>query len=85
MKPGISKAKAVDGGHKMPDFCDIASEAEAQYIAAALSVVPTSAGRGPIWREGKAYCRECGNLIAAARVKALPNTELCIECARERE
>ncbi len=30
-------------------------------------------------------CEECGELIAKARLQALPYTKHCIKCARERE
>lgn len=30
-------------------------------------------------------CEECGDPIGAGRLKALPNTKICIECATERE
>ena len=69
----------------MADICDLASEAEAQHLAAALSVATATAGRGPIWQGGKAYCRECGEAIAEARVTSVPYAELCIDCAREKE
>jgi len=69
----------------MPDFCDLASETEAQHLAAALSGATALAGRGPIWQGGKAYCRACGEEIAEARVKAVPKAELCIDCARGME
>lgn len=69
----------------MPDIIDRANDTAAQHIAAALSAHKPAAGRGPVWRNGKAYCRECGGEVAEARVKALPEAEICIDCAREAE
>ncbi len=31
------------------------------------------------------YCEECGEPISPARLRAVPNTTLCIDCAEELE
>ncbi|MDR2892990.1 MAG: TraR/DksA C4-type zinc finger protein [Deltaproteobacteria bacterium] len=69
----------------MSDFADEATAISEQFTAAALLARKKAAGRGPIWEGGKAFCRACGEEIAAARVKALPDAELCIDCALEAE
>lgn len=82
----------------MPDFCDRAAEQTALHLAAVLSARQMAAGRGPVWRiAGKEvfgndisriarpFCRVCGEEIPAARVRALPGVETCVECAREAE
>ena len=69
----------------MPDICDLASESEAQHLASALSAATAILGRGPVWVGEVPHCRACGEEIAVARIKALPNTELCIECALDAE
>ena len=35
--------------------------------------------------EGTEYCEECGELIPAARRKALPGTRTCVPCQSERD
>lgn len=40
---------------------------------------------GPLWRKGIPYCRNCLSRIPIRRVRALPKTSLCIECAEELE
>ena len=35
--------------------------------------------------DGVRLCDECGEPIPAKRLKALPNTRLCVECAEDQE
>lgn len=70
----------------MADVCDRASATESLNLAAALSgVTSRQMGRGPLWVEGVPHCRGCEGLISPVRVKALPDVELCIECAKDAE
>jgi len=40
---------------------------------------------GPVWRDGVACCRECGDPIPPRRMEALPGVGLCLACQKERE
>ena len=66
------------------DFCDIASEIEAQHLADSLA----AAGRrqpdpGPYYVNGVAHCRCCLEPIPVARLRAIPGVGLCVECAED--
>lgn len=65
----------------MADVCDMASEAEAQFLTAARSRAGTSKGPGPVWIDGAPCCRKCGGEIPARRVESVPDSGLCIDCA----
>ena len=66
----------------MADFCDLASATEALHREAALSRAKTkSEGQGPVWIDGEAHCRECGEEIPKRRMQAVPGVGLCVECA----
>ena len=70
----------------MPDIVDFAQDLETRERAAALSAVRASLdGPGPLWIGEKPTCRECGESIPFPRVKAMPGTGFCIECAKEAE
>ena len=61
----------------MADEGDKASKEEAVCRRVSLSNIPDyTVGIG------SAVCLDCGELIPAARKKAVPNTTLCIDCAR---
>lgn len=70
----------------MPDFCDLAADAERRLreaeISAALHRRP-GPGPGPEWIDGKPCCRECGEDIPRARLDAIPGCGLCVACAEE--
>ena len=38
---------------------------------------------GPEWIDGKPCCRECGEPIPEARLKAIPGVGLCLSCQQE--
>lgn len=38
---------------------------------------------GPDWHNGVPCCRECGAAIPQRRLKAMPGTGLCVDCAEE--
>ena len=40
---------------------------------------------GPEWIDGKPCCRECGDPIPEARLKAIPGVGLCLACQEEWE
>ena len=40
---------------------------------------------GPEWIDGKPCCRECGEPIPEARLKAIPGVGLCLVCQEEWE
>lgn len=71
----------------MVDIFDQASDYEARDREAAISAARNrlASGPGPEWIDGKPCCRECGEVIPEARVKALPGCGLCRECAEEME
>lgn len=59
------------------DDIDRAQEREQELRDDALSHVRRKL-RGK--DQGAAKCRECGDRIPAARHKAMPGTELCVDC-----
>ena len=66
------------------DFVDAAQVAEAQALDAALNAAllrPAGIGEGPAWYGGVPHCRECDTVIPQARLKAVPGTSLCVDCA----
>lgn len=40
---------------------------------------------GPEWINGEPCCRECGEPIPPARMRAIPGVGLCLACQEERE
>lgn len=69
----------------MADVCDCAANTTSLYLSVALSAVKKQTGRGPIWLDAMPTCRGCGETIGNERLKAMPDVELCIECAWEKE
>jgi phage/conjugal plasmid C-4 type zinc finger TraR family protein len=64
----------------------MAQEITALDNAAALArVVNRLPGRGPVYVDGVACCRDCGEPIPAARLAALPDAERCAECQQDFE
>lgn len=65
------------------DVCDDAQRSEALEIRAAVSQVVHRAQErdpGPDWSDGQPHCRECGEVIPARRLAAVPGTGLCVLC-----
>jgi len=52
---------------------------------ALLRVVNRLPGLGPVYVDGVACCRECGEPIPAARLAAPPDAERCAECQQDFE
>lgn len=68
------------------DMFDQAQELERLDREAALRKARAMAdSEGPEWIDGVACCRECGEAIPEARLKALPGAGLCRACQEERE
>ena len=70
----------------MPDIADQAQTEESyERDVAILAALHRPAGceDGPDWIQGIPYCRECGEPIPIKRIKAMPGTGLCVECASE--
>lgn len=68
----------------MPDIVDMAQSGEHREREAAISVAlipPAGSGSPPVYHDGKPHCRECDEVIPAARLKAVPNTGFCVNCA----
>lgn len=40
---------------------------------------------GPEWIDGKPCCRECGDPIPEARLKAIPGVGMCLSCQQDWE
>lgn len=66
------------------DVFDQATELERLDRESALQHAAASVYReGPEWIDGHACCRECGEPIPEARLKAIPGVGLCISCQEE--
>lgn len=66
------------------DLYDTAQDYEARSLAAAISVAlmpPAGTEEGPYWHEGRPHCRWCHTVIPERRIRVLPGTGLCIDCA----
>ena len=66
------------------DLYDSAQDYEARSRAAAISealIPPAGMEEGPYWLEGNAHCRWCESIIPERRLRAVPGTGLCVECA----
>ena len=59
-------------------FCMVRNEVERLKIESEKS-------KGPLWINGVPLCRECNEPISLERIKILPHTSLCINCAEEFE
>jgi len=68
------------------DMFDQASELERMERESALLRARTSTSHeGPEWIDGQPCCRECGEPIPAARLRAIPGVGLCLGCQEDRE
>jgi phage/conjugal plasmid C-4 type zinc finger TraR family protein len=66
----------------MTDIYDRATEIEEREREASIERVRSAAAGG---RVVTLTCLECGSPIAPARVRAVPGTTTCIDCATELE
>lgn len=70
----------------MADEADMAQDITALDNATAVArVVNRLPGLGPVYVDGKACCRECGEPIPAARRAAVPDAGRCAECQQDFE
>lgn len=70
----------------MADEADMAQEIIVLDNTTALArVINRRRGRGPVYVDGVACCRECGEPIPAARLAAAPDAECCVECQKDFE
>lgn len=70
----------------MSDAIDEAQHLEALHRDSSLaSAKDQERGPGPIIIDGVACCAECEDPIPLARLKAVPDTGLCVKCQDERE
>ena len=68
----------------MADIIDQAQASESLEREAAISAACASLdGPGPHWIGDTPFCRECGESIPRARVKAVPGSPHCVDCAEE--
>ena len=68
------------------DVFDQATELERMERESALRLASRSIfDEGPEWIDGKPCCRECGEPIPEARLKAIPGVGLCRNCQEEWE
>lgn len=68
------------------DIFDQATELERMDRESALRRVQHAMYQeGPEWIDGEPCCRECGEPIPPARIKAIPGVGLCLSCQEERE
>lgn len=68
----------------MADIIDLAQPQEQMEVEAALRAAlapPAGSDMYPLWEDGVPYCRMCEEVIPTARLKAIPNTGLCVSCA----
>ena len=68
----------------MADTADQAYKAEEAEIEDAIAEAlepPAGCEAGPDWVGGEPHCRRCGTVIPEARLKAVPCTGLCVNCA----
>lgn len=70
----------------MADIIDQAQAQESREREAAISAARAAlTGPGPHWIGDTPFCRDCGDPIPLARVKAIPGTPHCVECAAAAE
>lgn len=70
----------------MADEVDLSQDVITLANASALArVVNRAPGLGPVYVDGVARCRECGEVIPAARLAVLPDAERCAECQADFE
>lgn len=68
----------------MADLADQAYEEEEKELDEAVANAlepPAGCEAGPDWIDGVAHCRRCHNIIPEARLRAVPCTGLCVNCA----
>ena len=68
----------------MADIIDLAQPQESMEIEAAVRqalIPPAGCDVSPVWEDGVAHCGWCDAVIPKARLEALPNTGLCVDCA----
>lgn len=63
------------------DVVDDAQRLEAEHLARALAAQQQRAQRHELPMSADGRCLECGDPIGEARLRALPFTGRCIECA----
>lgn len=64
----------------MADIADIGNETANLFLDAAFR---SRERRTPVHWVGDAECEDCGEIIPAARIKAVPYTRRCIDCENE--
>jgi len=65
------------------DIADEAQAMEAAHLASALAARPgLSVEAQERDRHGRVVCLDCGELIPAARLAAIPDACRCVECAQ---
>lgn len=72
----------------MADEADRAQANVDAFLAGALERVQhglRTPGLGYVFLDGLAHCRECDKPVPMARVKAVPNSGLCVRCQEEAE
>lgn len=70
----------------MSDVCDLAADLEIKQREQALkAALSKSLESQDIDDKGNHYCNDCGDLIPAARIGALPDAVCCIDCQEFRE
>lgn len=70
----------------MADLIDLAQDCETREREAAIAAARARPrDPGPTWLDGQPRCRECDGIIPLARLKAVPETGLCVYCATELE
>lgn len=68
------------------DIFDQATELERLDRESALQRARFSMPQeGPEWIDGEPCCRECGDPIPPARMKAIPGVGMCLPCQEEWE
>ncbi|EGJ49034.1 TraR/DksA family transcriptional regulator [Desulfocurvibacter africanus] len=67
------------------DEVDQSQRAEELFLAEALARRNASEPLGPVFLDGVACCRECGEPIPAARLAAVPGAALCVGCQSLKE
>ncbi|OIO04242.1 MAG: hypothetical protein AUJ49_03265 [Desulfovibrionaceae bacterium CG1_02_65_16] len=71
----------------MSDSIDSAQERAEDFLKWSLARAQNAEPDGPQERDaqGRVICAECGELMPAARLAAVPGVTLCVRCAEEAE